>query len=303
MTDVTAIILTRDEALHLPRALASLQGIAARVIVVDSGSTDATMQIARDAGADVWHQPWTNYAQQFNWALDQLDSGTGWVLRLDADEYVTPALAAQISAGLPDVAGITVGRSMWFQGQPVRFGGLFPARMLRLFRRGQGRVEPRWMDEHIIVDGPLAHLPGLIIDDNRKPLDWWIAKHNAYASREVVDMLNQRYGFLPAQSAPQGEAGVKRWVKTRVYARLPGGLRAGLYFLYRYILRLGFLDGRRARAFHVLQGFWYRYLVDAKLAEVERHIARESASPLAAIHAVLGIDLPPTIPTHRKDAA
>ena len=158
MTDLTVIILTRDEALHLPRALASVQGIATRVVVVDSGSTDATVQIAQAAGAEVWQHPWTTHAQQFNWALDRLYCGTGWVLRLDADEYVTPALGAQIAAGLPDVAGVTVGRSMYFQGQPIRYGGLFPARMLRLFRHGQGRVEPRWMDEHIVVNGPVAHL-------------------------------------------------------------------------------------------------------------------------------------------------
>ena len=101
MTDLTVIILTRDEALHLPRALASVQGIATRVVVVDSGSTDATVQIAQAAGAEVWQHPWTTHAQQFNWALDRLYCGTGWVLRLDADEYVTPALGAQIAAGLP----------------------------------------------------------------------------------------------------------------------------------------------------------------------------------------------------------
>ena len=300
MTDLTVIILTHDEALHLPRALASVQGIATRVIVVDSGSTDATVQIAQAAGAEVWQHPWTTHAQQFNWALDRLYSGTGWVLRLDADEYVTPALGAQIAAGLPDVAGVTVGRSMYFQGQPIRYGGLFPARMLRLFRHGQGRVEPRWMDEHIVVNGPVAHLSGGIIDDNRKPLDWWIAKHNAYASREVVDILNQRHGFLPADMAPSGAAGVKRRIKHHLYARLPGGLRAGVYFLYRYILRGGFRDGARARAFHVLQGFWYRYLVDAKLAEVDRFMAQNDAGPAAAIHAVLGIDL---FAAQQKEAA
>ncbi|WP_322893916.1 MULTISPECIES: glycosyltransferase family 2 protein [unclassified Yoonia] len=304
MTDLTVIILTKDEELHLLRALVSLRGLAARIIVVDSGSTDATLRIARAAGAEVWQHPWTNYAQQFNWALDQLGPQTDWVLRLDADEIVTADLARQINAGLPDVAGISVGRSMWFQGQPVRYGGMFPAQMLRLFRHGRGWVEPRWMDEHIIVEGPVAHLSGQIIDDNRKPLDWWIAKHNSYASREVVDILNQRHGFLSGLCVPpQGEAGIKRWIKTRLYARLPGGVRAGLYFLYRYILRLGFLDGRQGQAFHLLQGFWYRYLVDAKLAEVERFMIREKASPVAAIRAVLGIDLGLQVSASRKDAA
>ncbi|MDA1155322.1 MAG: hypothetical protein O2873_11355 [Proteobacteria bacterium] len=172
--------------------------------------------------------------------------------------------------------------------------------MLRLFRQGQGRVERRWMDEHIVVNGPVAHLSGGIIDDNRKPLDWWIAKHNAYASLEVVDILNQRHGFLPADMAPSGAAGVKRWIKHRLYARLPGGLRAGVYFLYLYILRGGFRDGAQARAFHVLQGFWYRYLVDAKLAEVDRFMAQNDAGPAAAIHAVLGIDL---FAAQQKEAA
>ena len=303
MNDLTVIILTRDEEIHLPRALASLAPLSARVIIVDSGSTDATTRIARAAGAEVWQNPWTNHAQQFNWALDQLGSQTRWVFRLDADEVVTPALVAQINAGLPDVAGIFVGRSMWFQGAPVRHGGLFPAQMLRLFRHGQGRVEPRWMDEHIVVDGATAHLSGQIIDDNRKPLDWWMAKHNAYASREVVDILNHRHGFMAGPTGrPDGKAGTKRWIKDHIYARLPFGLRAGVYFLYRYILRLGFLDGRQGRAFHWLQGFWYRYLVDAKLAEVERFIAREHASPVAAIRAVLGIDLTPS-GVARKDAA
>lgn len=306
MIDLTVIILTRDEEIHLQRALMSLRALAARVIVVDSGSSDATIRIARAAGAEVWQHPWTNYAQQFNWALDRLGPQTGWVLRLDADEIVTAELADQIRAGLPDVAGIYIGRSMCFQGQPVRYGGLFPAQMLRLFRHGQGRVEQRWMDEHVIVQGPVAHLSGQIIDDNRKPLDWWIAKHNGYASREVVDILNHRHGFLPGQEIAalgSGQAARKRWIKTHLYARLPGGLRAVIYFLYRYIVRFGFLDGRRARAFHLLQGFWYRYLVDSKLAEVERFMRRETASPVAAIHAVLGIDLSPKIVPTQKDAA
>lgn len=295
MTHITVIILTKNEALHIARAIASVQSFADRVLVIDSGATDDTVARAAAAGAEVLHHAWVNYASQFNWALTQLGRNTDWVLRLDADEVVTPELATQIGAGLPDVAGITVGRSMWFQGQPVRFGGLFPTRMLRLIRAGQGQCEDRWMDEHLIVDGPVGHLGGLIIDDNRKPLDWWIAKHNSYASREVIDILNQRFGFLPqsrlSARATGRPAAIKRWVKEQVYGRLPGGLRAGVYFFYRYVIRFGFLDGRRARAFHVLQGFWYRYLVDAKLAEVERCMATKGATPVAAIHDVLGVDL------------
>jgi glycosyltransferase involved in cell wall biosynthesis len=306
MSPLTVIILTCDEALHIARAIASVKAFATDIVVVDSGSSDGTCALARGAGARVLRHTWTNYADQFNWVLDQIKDADGWVLRLDADEVVTPALAAQIQAGLPDVAGVTVGRSMCFQGEPVRYGGLFPIKVLRLFRNGQGRCETRWMDEHIIVHGQIAAFDGQIIDDNRKSLDWWTAKHNSYASREVIDILNQDLQFLPqyrlrAQDTG-AQAAVKRWIKTRVYARLPLAMRAGVYFLYRYILRGGCFDAPQARAFHVLQGFWYRYLVDAKLAEVRKFMAETGAGPVEAIHTVLGIDVSPE-PHSKKEVA
>ncbi|SFR44542.1 Glycosyltransferase involved in cell wall bisynthesis [Yoonia tamlensis] len=295
MTALTVIILAKDESLHIARAIGSVAAIASRIIVVDSGSTDDTVHLAQQAGAEVLHHPWINHATQFNWALAQIAGAPGWVLRLDADEFVTPQLAEQISAGLPDVAGIYVNRHVHFMGQPVRWGGVFPVRVLRLSRNGAGRCENRWMDEHIIVDGPTAMLAGAIVDDNRRSLDWWVAKHNQYASREAIDILNQIYQFAPRETIGQlrggQQAAIKRWIKENIYARLPGGARAGAYFFYRYVLCLGFLDGRQGRAFHVLQGFWYRYLVDAKLAEVRRHMAAHDCTPQDAILSVLGIDL------------
>lgn len=305
MTELTVIILTRDEARHIARAIASVRDIASRVIVVDSGSVDDTVAIAHGAGARVLHHGWTNHAAQFNWALDQIAGYPGWVLRLDADEVVTPALASEIAAGLPEVDGCHVMRGIRFMGQLIRHGGVFPVTTMRLFRNGKGRCEARWMDEHIVVDGPTAQLSGQIIDDNRNPLDWWIAKHNAYASREVVDMLNRLYGFCPGPSALPGHGGaaVKRWLKLHVYARLPAGMRAGAYFFYRYVVRGGFRDGPQARSFHVLQGFWYRYLVDAKLAEVQRHMAQTGAAPVDAIHEVLGIKIAPPAPMSKGLAA
>jgi hypothetical protein len=124
-------------------------------------------------------------------------------------------------------------------------------------------------------------------------LSWWTDKHNRYASREAVDLLNLEYGFMPHDSVAslQGgsQAGLKRWLKEVVYARLPGGLRAFAYFFYRYVIRCGFLDGRAGGAFHVLQGFWYRYLVDAKVAEVRRYMRDRNCDVRIAIEAVLGI--------------
>lgn len=296
---LSVIILTKDEERHIERALASVASVADRCYVVDSGSTDRTVDLARAAGAILLENPWVNHATQFNWAIDQLPSYTQWVLRLDADEIVTADLAMEISQKLrglgPDIGGVNVSRRMCFLGRPVRWGGVFPIRVTRLFRYGKGRVENRWMDEHILVDGAIHDFRGEIIDDNRNSLTWWTAKHNAYASREVVDILNLEYGFMTHETVADlrggQQAGVKRWIKENLYARLPGGFRAAAYFLYRYILRLGFLDGREGTAFHILQGFWYRYLVDAKLFEVKTYMRNEHVDAATAIRDVLGIDV------------
>jgi glycosyltransferase involved in cell wall biosynthesis len=296
---ITAIILTYNEEQHLERCLASLKGLADEIVVVDCFSTDATTTIAQAAGARLLQHAWVNYASQFNWALTQLEDDTGWVLRIDADEYLTPALRTEIMALLPhlgaEVDGIYCGRSMVFQGRLIRHGGVAGIRVLRLFRYGRGRCENRWMDEHIKVTGATVECSGELIDENLNPLTWWTDKHNRYASREAVDLLNLEYGFMARDSVAGlrggNQAGMKRWVKEFVYARLPGGLRACAYFFYRYVVRLGFLDGREGAAFHFLQGFWYRYLVDAKIAEVKRYMQRHQVSAVQAIKEELVIDL------------
>lgn len=296
---LVAIILTLNEAQHLERCITSVREIASEIIIVDCFSADATLEIARTQGARVIQREWVNHATQFNWALAQLDEDTDWVLRIDADEYLTPELGGEILQRLPNVPavidGIYCSRRMTFQGRLIRHGGVFPIRVLRLFRFGKGECENRWMDEHIKVVGSTLNFKGELIDDNLNSLSWWTDKHNRYASREVVDLLNLEYGFMPHDSVAAlrgaSQAGVKRWIKENVYARLPGGLRAFAYFSYRYFLRLGFLDGRAGNAFHFLQGFWYRYLVDAKLAEVKRYMLDHDCDVTDAIEHVLDIKL------------
>lgn len=273
--DLTVIILAFNEEQHLARCLESLRGVAKRTVVVDCFSTDGTVAIAQERGADVVQHAWINYATQFNWALDNVSIDTQWTMRLDADEIVTPELADALRQELPrypgTVMGLTVNRQIHFLGRWIRHGGIYPLRMLRLWRTGHGRCENRWMDEHMIVEGEIAHLGADIADINLNNVTWWTAKHNQYASREAVDLLmHRRHGSQEgAQAQLNFQAGIKRWLKMRVYARLPLGLRALLYFLYRYFLRLGFLDGWQGLAFHFLQGFWYRFLVDVKVHELE----------------------------------
>lgn len=292
-----AIILTLNEAQHLPRCLASLVGIADAVLVVDSFSSDDTVTIAKAHGAKVVQHSFVNQATQFNWALTQLDADVDWVMRVDADEVLTSDLAAEIRERLPtigpEIDGVFCGRRMTFQGQPIRFGGLFPVRVLRLFRAGRGQCENRWMDEHIKVAGPTIDFRNELIDDNLNSLTWWTAKHNSYASREAVDLLNLEYNFMPHDSVANlrnnSQASIKRWIKEHVYIHLPSGFRALVYFLYRYVVRLGFLDGQAGFTFHFLQGFWYRYLVDAKMAEVKRYMETTGCDVTTAIEEILGI--------------
>lgn len=297
--NVTAIVLTYNEELHLARCLDSLARVADRICVVDSYSTDRTLEIACQRGVEVVQNPWTTPAQQFNWALDHLRPDPGWVLRIDADEYLTPELAAEIARELPStpagIHGFYLRRYMCFRGQLLRRGGLFPVRILRLFRTGCARSEDRAMDEHIVLSSGVAReLRGSLVDDNRRDLAWWTAKHNAYAAREAMEILVQRHRLRPVGTSAgrlSGTAAVKRWIKERIYNRLPGRTAAVLYFLWRYLLQGGFLDGTAGTDFHILQGFWYRYLVSVRVDEVERHAVEQGCDMPSAIRVVLGLDL------------
>jgi glycosyltransferase involved in cell wall biosynthesis len=306
MADIQAVILTRDEETHISRCIESIRGVCRRIVVVDCGSGDATVEISRKLGAEVVSNRWLNYATQFNHGLTALGQGTGWVLRIDADEYIPQASSSGIHAFLDGldaaVDGVLVKRQIYFLGRRIRWGGIEPSWQLRLFRLGRGECEQRWMDEHILVKGLVVRSSITIIDHNLNSIDWWTSKHNKYASREVIDILTSR-GALPIQQSTIHEgvsqqAAWKRFIKDRVYNRLPGAARSLAYFIYRYILRLGFLDGRAGYFFHVLQGLWYRTLVDAKIAEIEAHSADTGASIAEAVYFKTGID--PVTQTHSR---
>lgn len=298
---ITAIILTFNEEIHLARCIESLLPLTDDIVVVDSLSTDRTVEIAQHYGAHILERAWeNNHSVQFNWALSQLEaSKTEWVLRIDADEVMTPELVAQLQQELPRLDSRTVGihffRKICFQGKLIEYGGVGRNKVSRLFRYGHGKSEARWMDEHIKIDGKCLDLSGHIVDDNLNPVSWWITKHNNYASREAVDLLNLKYQFAALDSVSDSDTkstiSKKRWIKENLYANLPLGMRSLSYFLYRYILLAGFLDGAIGTQFHFLQAFWYRYLVDIKLAEVERYIKSHGVSPHIAINHILGIKL------------
>lgn len=278
MADLAVVILTRNEEHHLPRSLASVASLARQVFVVDSYSTDSTVAIAQASGAHVEQHPFQNQARQFQWAMDHLPITAQWVLRLDADEVIEPDLAQEIESRLgqlpEEVTGVHLRRKTIFKGKCLRWGGRRTLTMLRIWRHGAARIEDRWMDEHMVLRrGRAVTFFGGFADDNRNDLTHFTDKHNHYASREALDVLNQRLGLWPQQDlstqSTAVQAKVKRWAKEKLYNRLPFECAAVALFLYRYIVRAGFLDGRLGLTYHVLQCFWYRFLVGAKLREME----------------------------------
>ncbi|WP_332748245.1 glycosyltransferase family 2 protein [Hydrogenophaga sp.] len=297
---ITAIILTYNESIHIERAIRSIQAFTDQICVVDSGSTDGTTDIAKRLGAEIHTHAFVNQARQFQWALDTLDIRGEWVLRLDADEIIDPDLAREITEKLPqlpsDVVGVNLKRKHIFMDRWVRHGGRYPLVMLRLWRHGQGRIEDRWMDEHMVVwGGRTVTFDGGFADHNLNDLSYFTTKHNQYATREAIEVLNQRLGLFARDDALNArsasfQASSKRWVKERLYNRIPFTVSATLYFLWRYVFQLGFLDGRSGLVYHFLQGYWYRFLVGAKVMELERAVAhlRDKAAICAELTRLTG---------------
>ncbi len=278
-SSLIVVVLTHNEEVHIERCIRSLQTIASRIFIVDSFSADNTVEIAKSLGAEVKQRKWKNYADQFQWGLDNCGADSEWVMRMDADEYLEPDLLEELPQALSDVndeiTGFYIRRKVFFYGKWIRHGGFYPHTLLRIWRNGQGRIEQRWMDEHILLPtGSKTEMPkGHLVDDNLKGITFWINKHNSYASREMVDLLNNKYDLLERDDSlkenDDPQAKWKRILKDDVYSKLPLALRSTLYFIYRYFLRLGFLDGSKGFVWHFMQGYWYRMLVDVKIMEIE----------------------------------
>jgi glycosyltransferase involved in cell wall biosynthesis len=279
---LSVIVLTFNEELNLAACLDSVAHWTRRVFVVDSGSTDATVAIARRHGAEVVAHRFGTHAEQWQWALATLPIETDWVLGLDADQSVTPYLAQQIATLLQsgtDAAGVFVSRRQIFRGKWIRFGGYYPKYLLKLFRRDRVSVDTDdLVDHHFSVTGPTLSLKGDLIEDNQNESEIavWIAKHNRYAVLQAKQELaagRERVGV----SALFGNPDLRVRFLKQQWAALPLFVRPCLYVFYRYILRLGFLDGKQGFVFHVLQAFWYRLLVDINLDEMRAPRAATAA--------------------------
>ena len=193
-----------------------------------------------------------------------------------------------------NVDGFTINLRRIFMGEWLKFGSLYPIKLLRIWRFNSGRAEERLMDEHVRVNNIVQHINSDFVDHNLNFLSWWTDKHNKYSSLEAILFLNQEFNFFDKHDVDKStlgwQANINRLIKTNIYFNMPTGIRALIYFIYRYFFRLGFLDGGVGAKFHILQGFWYRYLVDAKIDEVKDYMKKFNVEPLEAIKVVLGID-------------
>jgi len=271
---LAVIILTYNEEANIEQVLDSVSGWANAIFILDSHSTDRTLEIARQYGCHIVQNKFENYAIQRNYALDNLPIRSEWVLFLDADEWMTDALKKEISTcitNLPAENGFYLNRRFIWMGRWIK-RGYYPTWTLRLFRHGKGCCEDRAVNEHLIVEGKTGKLHNDYIHEDLKGVSDWIAKHNSYATREALELFNTRaaQGYQEIDATLFGNmVQRKRWLRYRIWNNLPPLIRPCFYFFYRYIIAGGFLDGRAAFIYHFLQALWFPMMIDIKYLEMK----------------------------------
>lgn len=266
------VILTFNSADIIAETLGQALKVSDHVLVVDSGSTDATRDIAQAAGCRVMERAFTHYSDQRNWAIDAIAADYAWQLHLDADEVLDTTAVGEIRDVLAADTGDAwmLRRRDYFMGKMLKHSGVNPWH-LRLFRSGVGRCESRLYDQHFHSPAVAGKLRGYMHDKNALTLSEWTARHNRWAdleAREILAIGEAADGVLQARAF--GDARERTRYLKKVYYALPGGARSLAYFCYRYIVRFGFLDGREGFYFAFFQALWFRLLVDGKVYELTR---------------------------------
>ena len=269
---ISVIVMTFNEQANIGPCLKTIVDWAHEVFVVDSGSTDRTLEIVRTFTDKVVSHPFENYSKQRNWAQTNLPLEHEWVCHIDADERVTLHLVSELrklfdpSSTPADINGVMVRRQIVFAGRHIKHGGIYPSYTCRVFRRSCGSCEDREYDQHFVVNGNTHIIEADLQELTASSLFSWTSRHNKWAQMEARQLLKGSIGLDSGGVQPKLTGSPierRRWLRSSVYARAPMFLRAFLYFLSRYVLRGGFLDGVPGLMYHVLQGFWFRFYVDA----------------------------------------
>lgn len=274
MINATAIIMTKNEEKNIVECLQSMKNFAKRCVVIDCGSTDNTVALAKENGADVYFHEFEYYAKQFNWGIDNCDIDTEWIIRLDADERFPEKLCKEIEEIIEknkdgEVNGITIEADFFFLGRCMKHGPRNKRKMM-LFKKEFGRIEDRRRDAHsVISQGISVSTKNRFLHYDFKDLDNYIKRYNWYATREMQDYIDFKRGA--STEIKTDKAIIKqRKKKFGFYYKMPKYFRAWAWFIYNYIFRFGFLDGKAGLVFCYLECYWYRFLVDSKIYEYEK---------------------------------
>jgi glycosyltransferase involved in cell wall biosynthesis len=278
--NVAVIILSFNEELNLDQALHSVCGWAREVFVLDSFSKDSTQRIAESHACRFVQHAFRDYASQRNWALENLPITSEWIMFLDADEWLSAELKRSIEKTFDaesEFDGYEINRRLLWMGRWIKHG-YYPVWILRICRRGKGRYDAREINEHMVVGGKIGRLSGDLMHEDRRSLSFFTDKHNRYSDAESLELFrasSEQHGYVKLD--PFGSAAERnRWKRYRIYYRFPPLLRPILFFFYRYVLKLGFLDGVEGFAFHFLHGLWYPMLIDLKYLEKKRSAGKVS---------------------------
>lgn len=276
---ISIIILTYNEEKNIRECMESIRDLGAEIFVVDSESTDNTVEIAKEYTKNIFNHPFINYSSQRNWAFENLPIKTEWILNMDADHRMTEELAKELQLIFSgdianDINGFVSSRKTLFMGKWIRYGGHYPTYHAILFRRGYGKCEDRRYDQHFKIDGKVERLDGDIVDLITESLTTFTERHNKWSDLEALEQfhgcLDNKNGLIAGNLL--GNPIQKRRYLKNLYDRFPLFVRPLIYFLVRYFLRLGFLDGKRGLIFHFLQCFWFRFVIDAKIYELRRNV-------------------------------
>jgi len=271
MIDATAIIMTKNESINIVNCLNSIKGFAKRCVVIDCGSTDNTVELARGCGADIYYHEFEYYAKQFNWGIENTNITTEWIIRLDADEQFPKALCQEVERLIKnnqdnEMNGITMEANYYFLNRHMKHG-VRNKRKMMMFKKEYGCIEDKRRDAHsIISSGYSMDIKNKFLHYDFKTLDNYIKRYNWYATREMQDYVDY-INIGNKQVNTDDEILKQRKKKYGLYYKAPKYIRAWLWFIYNYIFRLGILDGVAGFLFCFFECYWYRMLVDAKIYE------------------------------------
>lgn len=274
---ISVIVLTYNEEQNIDKCLKSISGYVDEVIIVDSFSTDNTLMIIKKYTDKIYQNKYEGHPQQWKWTLDNIPVENNWIFAIDADFIISEELWKELGDRLDEsnekVAGFYIKHKEVFKGRAILHGGVYPSYWLRIFKKNKVRVdENELVDVHFYVNGKTEKLKFDVVEQNSKDdsIFFWIAKQNKFARKHAIEEIRRKTDKVDQPVNPKifGTPDQRKLFLKNIWYRLPLYIRPFIYFFYRYILKLGILDGKEGFIYHFTQGFLYRMLVDINIDEI-----------------------------------